>query len=904
MKVDRVHPLIGSCAIDFLLWPERVAAAVSDPLTRFSGGGHDIAAQRAAWRMQARARLASAAPDVQEIELEAAFRIIEDRAGKGLLGWLEMIRTHHSYEISFESLQPIIGMEGLRGWLQASTRIDPDVLICYEIARRKLEPQIQNLRYWTPIPLIADRQLRALTRDGVSDMHVHLGGMRHHGVSWAMLAANMIPLQHFRPYAIGARKKDAQRNAEAGVIENVLEFLRLAPEAMAGDQRPNAHRLRALGDEFRALLNVAGARPDAQAAARQRLSGGQELRRPGEARGPSASAQEVHKWSKLVELQLNLERIILAEGFTALRDEKLQPEIASGVEIALQRIVYAKSIFMARHSQPASSRTGLKTFRKALDDARPNAPRPGLYEGLPISHRVPRQDYWSRLVNLQAIPQLQRLELRIAPFANVHEWKRFLWVWGRLEADIFGSSESEQKFTRLLSTPKPEDDLPFAPMRVEIGFAVSFKRSLDALQKRLPRNPDEARLAARFPKTFAHMIDRDSAVVHHLRLRESARGLSGDIQWNRRLRGVQRIKRIDLSGEERDGFCITSAFAMNLLRGEARALQGLEALRNTGGQAAESAHARRRDEHAHWLALARAGKAKAPLLLETLAATCHAGEDYAHPLEGVCAVAIAKASLCLKAGDTIGHGVALGHDVKAGGRGWIGAQVCKHGQQFDTLLWAYAQRRRRGADAYAAKFLLIEEALWRLQDELYNRDKNARVPNHLDALTDLWDLRAGPMPPLTRSSLSNHAWFSQFDASAVWHYWAESRQPEVMARRQQFVPLDRVFAELDDVTMFLQREVLRDLSEAGIALEFNPSSNLRVNPDHTLAMGRILQTLGDYAHCCLCTDDPGLFSTRIENEFAIALDALRALDVPRAAALRILNRLNAVSRDGVYWPVQ
>ena len=115
--------------------------------------------------------------------------------------------------------------------------------------------------------------------------------------------------------------------------------------------------------------------------------------------------------------------------------------------------------------------------------------------------------------------------------------------------------------------------------------------------------------------------------------------------------------------------------------------------------------------------------------------------------------------------------------------------------------------------------------------------------------------------------------------------------------RSERVPLHPILLRLTPAIEWAQKHLLIVLAERGIPLEFNPSSNWRIaqaeNPAE-LPFIRVLTAFKDMVLATINTDNPGIFETRIENEYAIVFQGLRDQGLSRATALSVLERLRTV----------
>ena len=148
--------------------------------------------------------------------------------------------------------------------------------------------------------------------------------------------------------------------------------------------------------------------------------------------------------------------------------------------------------------------------------------------------------------------------------------------------------------------------------------------------------------------------------------------------------------------------------------------------------------------HRRWLRLHHDNCDVADPRLPEIGLTCHAGEDFGHPLEGISWVGMALTGLALKPGDTIGHALALGWNVEQFESRRFDSTLMSVGSQFDCLLWLHWAV----SDAWPSdpsKTALrhdLEDHICRQADKIYGI-RTVTVPS----LHDLIRERFGPCPP-------------------------------------------------------------------------------------------------------------------------------------------------------------
>ena len=270
--------------------------------------------------------------------------------------------------------------------------------------------------------------------------------------------------------------------------------------------------------------------------------------------------------------------------------------------------------------------------------------------------------------------------------------------------------------------------------------------------------------------------------------------------------------------------------------------------------------------------------------------TYHAGEDFAHLVSGLRAMAEAVYFFDLGAGCRIGHGTASGLDPKAWWSAVEGYVVMSTEDRLDDLVFAREMLlRTRG---HIDRLPLIETEIHRLCMKIWS---NPSITP--DILADAWILRS--LDPLVQGLRQDDVDPNR-RAEARRFEEARSQAPkahELFLRRHgqgatpdelKFAREDIVVSQENDVLSpkimrRVQSAVLQLLHERSIAIETLPSSNVRISvhknyeehhAQHWLGLGN--KPAGRGARVVIGSDDPGIFATGLRTEYAHLLRMLKA----------------------------
>lgn len=249
-----------------------------------------------------------------------------------------------------------------------------------------------------------------------------------------------------------------------------------------------------------------------------------------------------------------------------------------------------------------------------------------------------------------------------------------------------------------------------------------------------------------------------------------------------------------------------------------------------------------------------------------LRTTLHAGEDFVHLLSGLRAIDEAIEHFELREGDRIGHGMALGIEV----RDWVrrtGRVAMPREDRLFDLVWQWAWYQRRGGSFSGGP--RWEWEIERLSRELFDKSMSPfELLEFRRRLNDARYLRAAGFPngpvPRRRSRLVNYL---TMDA--------------IYRRGREIISVET--HEDGNVLADLQAGIRQKLGARGITVEVNPTSNLLIGDLTELTthpLWRLNPPLpaehdGPPVAVCIGSDDPLTFNTDLRQEFQCLADALK-----------------------------
>ncbi|MCL1137191.1 hypothetical protein [Shewanella pneumatophori] len=313
--------------------------------------------------------------------------------------------------------------------------------------------------------------------------------------------------------------------------------------------------------------------------------------------------------------------------------------------------------------------------------------------------------------------------------------------------------------------------------------------------------------------------------------------------------------------------------------------------------------------------------------------TFHAGEDYVHLLSGIRTVDEALRFLDLNHGNRIGHGTAVGIDPELW-RDRIGKRVVmKQGERLDDLVFAYHILKK--ADCSGKVLNLLESGIRELTNKIYcvaPALEQKAAPTQLfsfeyitpEDLHEAWKLRyLDPILAFDLKSKCSHTIRSEIIDEILKIKELRAVKPRAFKLFERYhgihdvnfirkynelvevdidtCPVEQVFTK--DILRILQKSILQKISKKQMAIESLPTSNLRISFYESYSEHHIFNWLGVgdeegmEVPVVLGSDDPGIFSTNLRNEYAHVLIELDK----RLPPMEAIAKLEQIVKNGKIW---
>lgn len=259
--------------------------------------------------------------------------------------------------------------------------------------------------------------------------------------------------------------------------------------------------------------------------------------------------------------------------------------------------------------------------------------------------------------------------------------------------------------------------------------------------------------------------------------------------------------------------------------------------------------------------------------------TYHVGEDYRHLISGMRAIDEAVEFLGMGVGDRLGHCTAIGIDPELWTKRTPEITYLMRGEWLDNLVWVWHLLH---STVELGKFQmlmpLLQTEIMRYSSEIYE------APVSPFDLYHFWELRK--YDPLIYLDSSNRYCPECTESYEEWKRITKEFQEGQMAKLYAYYHFNlksrRKYDEIisvpskgffcSELLWTLQNTILKKLMSKNIVIETLPSSNVRISQYDVIDeyhIGRWTDENGQFNPIVvLGTDDPGIFSTNIYNEYS------------------------------------
>ena len=278
-----------------------------------------------------------------------------------------------------------------------------------------------------------------------------------------------------------------------------------------------------------------------------------------------------------------------------------------------------------------------------------------------------------------------------------------------------------------------------------------------------------------------------------------------------------------------------------------------------------------------------------------LGITYHVGEDFMDVVDGLRAVDEAIKFLQLQKGDRIGHGLVLGVEVSSYYELRNYSVTLSLQMQMDNAAWLWYQLTRIGGHEKTKEELkrrygecfrnvyphyggtpsigLYYSSMLLRGDNPECYDNTGHIINRKGQVDEWWN------KSLVRSKECDEA-RKQREACKLYYHYHYDKEGKQNGNIYDTWEVDK---EMCKVIKAVQKKLLQEVEDLGIAIECNPTSNYKIGEidrydEHPISKFNIIKGQTEYPKhdisVSINTDDKGVFATSIEREYALVAHSL------------------------------
>ncbi|CEO26290.1 hypothetical protein [Paraclostridium sordellii] len=302
--------------------------------------------------------------------------------------------------------------------------------------------------------------------------------------------------------------------------------------------------------------------------------------------------------------------------------------------------------------------------------------------------------------------------------------------------------------------------------------------------------------------------------------------------------------------------------------------------------------------------------------INTLGFTFHVGEEFRHILSGLRKIDEVIDHLKLKSGDRIGHGIALGIDIDR----WIKNNtivILPRIEYLENMLWMWNILTQKNSFSIV-DIKSVERKIMDIAKDIYIDTSGLNIYNLYESYlgkfedTSISDEYIGDIVDENERicynskdifcSITEKHHRCQWDTQKVSHSNHCSNYLNNMNE-----PIEvKVFEESIELLKFIQQEVKKKISKEGIIVETNPTSNRSIGEldnifEHYISnLNSVDKFSEDNIMVSINTDDPSVFNSNINNEYAYIFYSLIHKGYDRNTCLEWIDKIRKIAIENSF----
>ena len=295
----------------------------------------------------------------------------------------------------------------------------------------------------------------------------------------------------------------------------------------------------------------------------------------------------------------------------------------------------------------------------------------------------------------------------------------------------------------------------------------------------------------------------------------------------------------------------------------------------------------------------------------------HVGEEFRHIVSGLRHMDEVIEKFRYKAGDRLGHAIALGIDVEK----WVkdnevvAMPIQEH---LENLLWIWGKNAVDGLGLPIQLEVLEEKILTLIhQHKLYEKEEQITVrmlyqayqeklePDHhkiMQALCEEKEVKSQP---------ASYCCWKEEDCKVYALPWDKKKllcTNYCPVFEEKYRKTELIAVSESDIGTYkiLQEHLLTKVAQMGIYVETNPTSNLTIGDMNSwqeqpiFKMNTLEEKMENRVMVTVNSDDPIVFNTNVENEFAYIYYAMGKMGYPKETILEWIERVRKCGMEASF----
>lgn len=308
--------------------------------------------------------------------------------------------------------------------------------------------------------------------------------------------------------------------------------------------------------------------------------------------------------------------------------------------------------------------------------------------------------------------------------------------------------------------------------------------------------------------------------------------------------------------------------------------------------------------------------------IQNIGFTYHVGEEFRHIVSGFRHIDEVLEEFGYKAGDRLGHALALGIDVKQ----WVSANEVvpiPRLEHLENLLWMWGVNTCNGF-ALPIHLEVLEDKIMDIIQQiypnpemitikmLYQAYKSKFLPDHAAIAMELMKSERSREAAGQMGTGCSDRYMGCMECRKKFQKEWNSEKllmtnycPEFI---QKYENVELVSVTREEILVYekLQEYLVHKVEKKGVYLEMNPTSNLaigdftQISQHPIFRLGNLLKDYENHVMVTVNSDDPAVFNTNVENELAYVYYAANELGYSKDVILEWIDHIRVQGMDASF----